>query len=58
MVAYRFEIQLFTDVIIEDDSVSPMSKTEARRYVVDNLREYLDKADLSDCSVTDGIELK
>jgi len=58
MVAYRFEIQLNIDVVIEDDSENPLSKSELRVKVIDNLREYIDGAEPSDCYVSDGVELK
>ena len=56
--AYRFEIQGLINVVIEDDSNNPMNKIQARRFVVENLREYIDSADLSDFCISDGVDVK
>ncbi len=56
-VAYRFDVQLMLSVLIEDDSINPQSMAESRVNVVDNLREYVDAAELSDCYISDGVKL-
>jgi hypothetical protein len=55
---YRFEIQMSFDVTIEDDSNEPINKNQARRFVIENLREYVDSNNLSDCYVSDGVEVQ
>ncbi len=56
-IAYRFEIQHLIPVVVEDDSDNPISVSEARRHVVDNLREYVDSAELGDACISDGVKL-
>ncbi len=56
-IVYKFDIQHSFSVVIEDDSNLPLSIEDGRRIVIENLREYIDSSDLSDCCVSDGVRL-
>jgi len=56
-IAYRFEVQHSFGVVIEDDSDDPMSISEARQKVVENLREYIEASDIGNCCISDGVKL-